>query len=121
MVVVSEPVNIDLDISHLEITLLSALVILVVDYRIQDDLGRGSPAVHEHVEKATVRERNNTSFLADDEGGIFEKEVDIFNVDARGGGVAGVKGIFVCKLGFGESFKECTVWNEVFCWWWLAR
>lgn len=115
MIVVFETMDVDLDISHLEIALLGVLVIFVVDYRIKDDLGGGPAAVHENVEEATVGEWNDASLLADNEGSIFEKEIDVFNVDASRGGVAGVEGVIICELGFSEGFKERTVWNKVLC------
>lgn len=115
MIVVSETMDVDLNISHLEIALLSALVVLVIDYRIEDDLGGGPAAVHKNVEEATVGEWNDASLLADNEGSIFEKEIDVFNVDASSGGVVRVEGVIICELGFSEGFKERTIWNEVLC------
>lgn len=115
VVVISEPVDIDFDTPHLEVALLRAIIVLVVDYRIEDDLGGGAAAVHEYIEEAAVGERDDAGFLADDEGGIFEKEVDIFNINAGGSGVAGIKGVVVCELRFGESFKKCAIWDKMFC------
>lgn len=115
VVIISKPVDINLDVSHLEVTLLGVLILLIVACRVEDDLGGGAAAVHEYVKEAAVGEWDDAGLLADDEGGIFEKEVDIFNVDAGGGGVAGVEGVVICELCFSKSFEECAVWDKVFC------
>lgn len=115
VIIISEPVDIDLDISHLEVALLGVLILLIVVRRVEDDLGGGAAAVHEYVKKAAVGEWDDARLLADDKRGIFEKEVDILNVDAGGGGVAGVKGVVICELCLSKSFEECAVWDKVFC------
>lgn len=115
VVVVSKTVDIDLNAPHMVVALLiTFFVIRIVHERVQNDLSRGAATVHEYIEETTVRKRNETGLLTNDEGCVFEEKVDAFDVDTSGSGVFGVEAVVVGEFCSGEGFENGVIGDKVF-------